>query len=33
MAEARVLAEEHLDYEICINEDANDKHGSFKVGT
>jgi hypothetical protein len=27
------LAKELLDYEIHIDEDANDKYGAFKVGT
>jgi hypothetical protein len=32
-AEAEVLAEELLDYEIRVSEDANDKYGAFRVGT
>ena len=32
-AEARVLAKELLDYEIKVDQDANDKYGAFKVGT
>jgi hypothetical protein len=32
-AEAEVLAEELLDYEIRITEDANDRYGAFRVGT
>ncbi len=32
-AEARVLAKELLDYEIRVDQDANDKYGAFKVGT
>ncbi len=32
-AEARQLARELLDYEIRVDEDANDKYGAFKVGT
>lgn len=32
-AEAEALAEELLDYEIRISEDANDRYGAFKVGT
>ena len=31
--EAEELAEELLDYEIRVDEDANDKYGAFKVGT
>ena len=31
--EARVLAEELLDYEIRVDENANDKYGAFRVGT
>lgn len=31
--EARQLAKELLDYEIRIEENANDKYGAFKVGT
>jgi hypothetical protein len=31
--EAEVLAEELLDYEIRVSEDANDKYGAFRVGT
>ena len=30
--EAEELAEELLDYEIRVDEDANDKYGAFKVG-
>jgi len=30
--EAKELAEELLDYEIRVDEDANDKYGAFKVG-
>jgi hypothetical protein len=32
-SEAEVLAEELLDYEIRVSEDANDKYGAFRVGT
>lgn len=32
-AEARSLERELLDYEIRIDEDANDRYGAFKVGT
>jgi len=32
-AEARALAEELLDYEIRVDENANDKYGAFRVGT
>jgi len=32
-AEARQLATELLDYEIRVDENANDKYGAFKVGT
>jgi hypothetical protein len=32
-SEAEELAEELLDYEIRVDEDANDKYGAFKVGT
>jgi hypothetical protein len=32
-AEADVLAKELLDYEIRVDQDANDKYGAFKVGT
>lgn len=32
-AEAKALAQELLDYEIRIDQDANDKYGAFKVGT
>jgi hypothetical protein len=31
-AEARALAEELLDYEIRVDENANDRYGAFKVG-
>ncbi len=31
-AEAEVLAQELLDYEIRVDQDANDKYGAFKVG-
>jgi len=31
--EAEVLAEELLEYEIRVSEDANDKYGAFRVGT
>jgi hypothetical protein len=31
--EARVLARELQDYEIRVDEDANDRYGAFKVGT
>jgi len=31
--EARVLAKELQDYEIRVDQDANDKYGAFKVGT
>ena len=31
-AEAQVLAQELLDYEIRITEDANDRYGAFRVG-
>lgn len=31
--EARALAQELLDYEIRVDEDANDKYGAFRVGT
>lgn len=31
--EAKVLAKELLDYEIRLEENANDKYGAFKVGT
>jgi hypothetical protein len=30
--EAEVLTEELLDYEIRVDENANDKYGAFKVG-
>ena len=32
-AEARVLAQELLDYEIRVDQNANDKYGAFKVGS
>jgi hypothetical protein len=32
-AEAEVLAQELLDYEIRVTEDANDRYGAFRVGT
>jgi hypothetical protein len=32
-AEAKKLAQELLDYEIRIDQDANDRYGAFKVGT
>jgi hypothetical protein len=32
-AEAEVLARELLDYEIRVDEQANDRYGAFKVGT
>ena len=32
-AEARQLAKELQDYEIRVDQDANDKYGAFKVGT
>ncbi len=32
-SEAKVLAEELLDYEIRVDENANDKYGAFRVGT
>ena len=32
-AEATVLAKELQDYEIRVDEDANDRYGAFKVGT
>jgi len=32
-AEARALAKELMDYEIKVDQDANDKYGAFKVGT
>ncbi len=32
-AEAEALAKELLDYEIQVDENANDKYGAFKVGT
>jgi hypothetical protein len=31
-SEARVLADELLDYEIRVEEDANDRYGAFRVG-
>ena len=31
--EARVLAQELLDYEIRVDENANDRYGAFRVGT
>ncbi len=31
--EAEVLAQELRDYEITVDQDANDKYGAFKVGT
>ena len=31
--ETELLAKELLDYEIRVDEDANDKYGAFKVGT
>ncbi len=31
-AEARTLSEELLDYEIRVDENANDKYGAFRVG-
>jgi hypothetical protein len=31
--EARALAQELLDYEIRVDENANDKYGAFRVGT
>jgi hypothetical protein len=31
--EARVLAKELQDYQIKVDQDANDKYGAFKVGT
>lgn len=32
-SEAEVLTQELLDYEIRVDEDANDRYGAFKVGT
>ena len=32
-SEARTLAQELLDYEIRVDEDANDRYGAFRVGT
>jgi hypothetical protein len=32
-AEAAALAQELLDYEIRVSEDANDRYGAFRVGT
>ena len=32
-AEAQVLAQELQDYEIRVDEDANDRYGAFRVGT
>jgi len=32
-AEARALADELLDYEIRVDENANDRYGAFRVGT
>lgn len=32
-AEAKVLAKELLDYEIRVDQNANDQYGAFKVGT
>ena len=32
-AEAEVLAQELIDYEIRVDPDANDRYGAFKVGT
>lgn len=32
-AEARALAQELLDYEIRVDENANDRYGAFRVGT
>lgn len=31
-AEAETLAEELLDYEIRVDQDANDRYGAFRVG-
>jgi hypothetical protein len=31
--EAQALAQELLDYEIRVSEDANDRYGAFRVGT
>jgi hypothetical protein len=31
--EARILAEELMEYEVKVSEDANDKYGAFKVGS
>lgn len=31
--EARILAEELLEYEVKVAEDANDRYGAFKVGS
>lgn len=31
--EAQILAEELMDYEVKVSEDANEKYGAFKVGT
>lgn len=31
--EARILAEELMEYEIKVSEDANDRYGAFQVGT
>lgn len=33
VAEAKVLAEELLNYEIRVDENANDRYGAFRVGT
>jgi hypothetical protein len=33
MAEAKILAEELLNYEIRVEENANDRYGAFRVGT
>jgi len=33
MAEARALAEELLDYEVQVDENARDHYGAFWVGT
>ena len=31
--EARILAEELMEYEVKVSEDANDRYGAFKVGS
>lgn len=31
--EARILAEELMEYEVKVSEDANDRYGAFRVGT